>query len=163
MKYFSKNRDGFTLIEVIFVVSIVGVLTTLAVSSMQAMSLGQQRKTAAHEITSLLNQGRFLARGTSQQVTVLVTSVGTLTGGSVTATIGAPVNWSQSVNLGPNSQYPLLGLWDATPGIATFTLMPKGTISPSGFVLRVRDHEYSTNNQEVNINVSLLGDITVTP
>ena len=163
MKTISKNLDGFSLLEVLIVVAITAILVTLAVSSMQAMSLGQQRKAAASEISSLLNQGRFLARGTSNRVAVAVTTVGTSTGGSVIATIGAPVNWTESVTFGSNARYPNLGLWDATPGTATFTLMPKGTVSPGGFVLRVRDKEYSDNNQEVSINVSLLGDITVTP
>ncbi|MBN4054105.1 prepilin-type N-terminal cleavage/methylation domain-containing protein [Nitrospira defluvii] len=168
MKSIIKNRDGFSLLEIMLVVAITGILATLAVSSMQTMSLRQQKNAAADEIAALLNQGRFLARGSARQVTLTVNTVSAMPGGSIVATIGAPVNWSKSVNLGANSDYNIVGLWDANPGTSTFTILPKGfimpegAVSPAGFSLRVRDREYAENGQQVTITVGILGDVTVT-
>jgi len=120
------------------------------------------------EIAALLNQGRFLARGSARQVTLTVTTVSALPGGSIVATIGPPVNWSKSVNFGADSDYDIVGLWEASPETSTFTMMPKGTIipegavAPAGFTLTVRDREFTDNGQQVTITIGVLGDVTVT-
>src|SRR5437773_1681813 len=97
------DRAGFTLIEMIIVVFIIGILVTLAFINMRATTLHQQKNAAAGEIFALLSQARSMARSASVPATVTIAQVATAPGGSVVASIGAPVNWTQTVTLGLGS------------------------------------------------------------
>lgn len=161
MKLKIEKQSGYTLLEIMVVVALTGILATLAVSSMQRMSLRQQRNAASSDIVALLQQARFLARGTSIPATLTVNTVFTPPGGSITAAIGAPVNWTQSVTLGAGSNYVAEGIVGGE--IGPFTITPRGAVTPSAFTLTLRDKDFSISGEEVTINVGLLGDVTTTP
>jgi prepilin-type N-terminal cleavage/methylation domain-containing protein len=161
MKSPLTNRDGFTMIEVIVVVFIVGLLIVLAFTNMRTTSLHQQKNAAASEIFALLSQTRSMARSTSVPATVTVAPVATAPGGSIVASIGAPVNWTQTLKLGPGSNYNAVGLVGAAMG--PFTISPRGTVTPAAFSLNLQDKDFAANGEVVTIAVGLLGDITITP
>ena len=152
------KNDGFSLIELIVVIAMVGILTTLAVGTLQGVSVRQQKSAAAQEVQALLNQARSMARSTTVPATVTLTQVAAAPGGSVAATIGAPVNWSRTVSLG-SGRYKSVGLVGAA-GATTYTFSPRGIITPSGFTMTVKDT--TAGSQTVTVTVGLLGDITIT-
>lgn len=156
MKIRGVGCKGFTLIEIMIVVAMLGILATLAVSMLQGVFVRQQRSAAAQEIASLLNQARAMARSTAVPATVAVTPVGSPPGGSVTVTFGAPVNWSRTLSLGPGQDYNAVGIVGAAMG--PFTILPRGTVTPTGFNLSVQDRD----GQVATVAVGLLGDITIT-
>lgn len=161
MNHLIKNRFGFTLLEIMVVVAIMGVLTTLAVTSMRTVSLRHQKNAAASEIFGLLHQARSMARSSSLPATITVNNVATPPGGSIVAAIGAPVNWAQTLAFGPGSNYSAVGLVGVV--IGPYTLSPVGTVTPTAFSLKLRDRDFAMNGEEVMIAVSLLGDVTITP
>lgn len=161
MKQITHNKNGFSMIEVMLVVAIVGVMVTLAISSNLALSVQQQKKTASHEISALITQARFMARGTSTPATITLNTVSASPGGSVTASIGAPVNWTQTITLGNGGNHTAVGLVNVQTTAGPFSITPRGTLSPAGFTLTLQDKNYSENGEEVLIQVGLLGDITI--
>jgi len=160
------NQAGYSLIEVMVVTALVGVISTLGFASMKTLSLQQQKRMAATEISALLNQARFMARGTSMTATLTVTPVTTAPGGSLTASIGSPVDWTQTVNLGGSGNYNAAGLInsDVTPVI--YTITPRGMVldaasAPATITLKLQDRDYVLNADEVTVTVGLLGDVDV--
>ena len=156
MRHPCRKNGGFTLLEMMVVVVVVGILTTLAVDTLKGVSLRQQKSAAAQEIQALLNQARSMARSTAVPATVTLTQVATVPGGTVVAAIGAPVNWSRTLNLGPGSDYKSVGLVGVPQG--PFTFSPRGTVTPNGFTMNVQD----PTGQKVVVAVGLVGDITIT-
>lgn len=150
------KSEGFTLVEIMIVVAMIGILTALGVSTLQGVLERQQMGAAAQEIQALLNQARSMARSTAVPATVTLTQVAAAPGGSISATIGAPVNWSRTVNLGIGGGYNAVGLVGVALG--PFTFAPRGTVTPAGFNLSIQDRQ----GQAVAVSVGLLGDITVT-
>ena len=162
------NQDGYSLLEVMVVTALVGVIATLSVTSMQSLSLQRQKRMAASEMSALLNQARFMARGTSTLATITVTPVTAAPGGSLRATIGPPVNWTQSVNLGAGGNYNAAGLIAASATPATYTMTPRGmvldnTSTPATIMLKLQDRDFSINADEVTVTVGLLGDVGISP
>ena len=149
------------MIELLIVIAIMAVLIAIAVPSVRNWSLKNQKSAAASEMYSFLNLARTRAVTNSRPVTITLTTVAAAPGGSINANIGAPVNWNRSLNLG-SDHLNGVGLVSAVPA-GPFTISPRGTISPGGFVLRIRDLDYAVNNEEVVVTVGILGDITITP
>ena len=149
------KSEGFTLVEIMIVVAMVGILAAIGVTTLQGVLLKQQTSSAAQEIQSLLNQARSMARSTAVPATVTLVQVAAAPGGTISATIGAPVNWTRTVSLGPGTDYKAVGLVGVALG--PFTFAPRGTVTPAGFNLSVQDGK----GQAVAINVGLLGDIYV--
>jgi prepilin-type N-terminal cleavage/methylation domain-containing protein len=149
------KSEGFTLVEVMIVVAMVGILTAIGVAALQGVLLKQQTSSAAQEIQTLLNQARSMARSTAVPATVTLTQVAAAPGGTISATIGAPVNWTRTLNLGPGGDYKAVGLVGGALG--PFTFAPRGTVTPAGFNLSVQDKQ----GQAVAITVGLLGDIYI--
>jgi len=150
------KSEGFTLLEIMIALAMVSILTVLGVSTLRGLLLKQQASAAAQEIQSLLNQARSMARSTAVPATVTLTQVAAAPGGSISATIGAPVNWTRTVSLGPGNAYNAVGLIGVALG--PFTFAPRGTVTPAGFNLSLQDRQ----GQAVAISVGLLGDITIT-
>jgi len=160
------NQAGYSLLEIMVVTALVGVVSTLGLASMQSLSLQQQKRMAASEISALLNQARFMARGTSTTATITVTPVAEAPGGSVMASIGPPVNWTQSVNLGGTGNYNAAGLVDPNASAATYMMTPRGMVldgasAPSTITLTLQDRDYALNGDQVTVTVGLLGDVDV--
>jgi prepilin-type N-terminal cleavage/methylation domain-containing protein len=149
------KSEGFTLLEIMIVVAMVGILAAIGVTTLQGVLLKQQTSSAAQEIQSLLNQARSMARSTAVPATVTLVQVAAAPGGTISATIGAPVNWTRTVSLGPGTDYKAVGLVGVALG--PFTFAPRGTVTPAGFNLSVQDGK----GQAVAINVGLLGDIYI--
>ena len=156
MRNLSRQEHGFTLTEIMVVVGIVGLLTALAVSTLQGVLLRQQKSAAAQEIQALLNQARSMARSTALPATVTLAQVATPPGGSIVAAIGAPTNWTRTLTLGAGSNYNAVGLVGGALG--PFTFSPRGTVTPGAFTMNIQDR----NGQTVTVSVGLLGDITIT-
>jgi len=150
-----KNKKGFTLLEILIVIAVATILVTMAVSSLRTHSMTQEKNAAANAISSLIMQARIMARSTSMPVTLTINTVQSPPGGSITASIGAPVNWTQTVSLG-TGDYKAVGL--VGNPIGPFTISPRGTVSPGGFTLNIKDIETSDT---VTVTVGVLGDITV--
>lgn len=164
----NANQDGYSLVEVMVVTALVGVIAMLSVTSMQSLSLQQQKRMAASEMSALLNQARFMARGTSTLATITVAPVTAAPGGSLTATIGPPVNWTQGVNLGSGGNYNAAGLIGASTTPAVYTITPRGmmldsTSTPTTITLKLQDRDFSINGDEVIVTVGLLGDVEISP
>jgi len=72
----SRNAAGFTLIELIVVVAVIGIITVTGVPMFLSFMQAQQTKGAAQQVASLLNQARQLAisRNTAYRVDVDVTN-----------------------------------------------------------------------------------------
>ena len=155
MRALCSKHDGFTLVEIMVVLAMVGILTALAVSTLQGVLLRQQKDAAAQEIQALLNQARSMARSTAVPATVTLTQVAAAPGGSISATIGAPVNWSRTLSFGPGTGYTAVGLVGAALG--PFTFAARGNVTPGGFLLSVQDQK----GQTATVSVGLLGDITI--
>ena len=161
-----NDQCGYTLVEIMVAAALMGVLVTLSVTSMQTLSLQRQKRAAADELSALLNQARFMARGTSTSATVTVNTVAAAPGGSLVVAIGAPVNWSQTVAFG-SANYPSVGLIKPGGGTAAYTITPRGlvidavTLAPSTITLTLHDRDYSINGDEVTVSVGLLGDIEI--
>jgi type IV fimbrial biogenesis protein FimT len=66
-----RQRSGFTLIEVLMVITIVGVLLSIVVPRYGAITGGMNVHSAKQEIGSLLTQGRATAIQTDQTVLVV--------------------------------------------------------------------------------------------
>ena len=162
MKSPINDRAGFTMIEVMVVAFILAILIVIAFSNMRQMTLHQQKNAAAGEIFALLSQTRSMARSGSVPATVTIIPVAAAPGGSVVASIGAPVNWTQTVKLGQGTNYNTVGLVGAAP-IGPFTISPRGTITPGAFSLTLQDTNFASNGEIVTVAVGLLGDITITP
>ena len=157
MKTYKHNR-GFTLLEILIVIAIATILITMAVSSLRTHSLAQEKNAAANAISGLLMEARIMAQSTSMPVTITVNTVQSPPGGSIIASIGAPVNWSRTITLGPGGNYKATGL--VGNSIGPFTISPRGTVSPGGFTLNIKDTDTSDT---VTITVGVLGDITIGP
>ena len=156
MRGLCSKHDGFTLVEIMVVLSMGAILTALGVSTLQGVLLRQQKSAAALEIQALLNQARSMARSTAVPATVTLTPVAAAPGGSISATIGAPVNWSRTLRFGPGSDYTAVGLVGVA--IGPFTFAARGTVLPGGFILSVQD----SKGQAATVSVGVLGDITIT-
>lgn len=66
------NAPGFTLIELIVVIAVIGIITVTGVPTLVSFLQAQQTKGAARQVATLLNHARQLAisRSTSYQVLV---------------------------------------------------------------------------------------------
>ena len=155
-----RDEFGFSLLEIMVVMGIITILLTGAISLFRNVSMSQQTKAAASEMSSLLYQARSIARSTSVPAQITINNVDPAPGGSIQAQVGAPVNWSQTLAFGANTNYSSVGLIGGVMG--PFTITPRGTITPSSFTLSFRNVDFGTNNETINLNMGLLGDITVT-
>lgn len=149
-------QRGFTLVEVLFAVAVVGILMVIAVPQMRAWSVQHQRSAAASEIFALINQARSMAVNTSTSAVITVTTVGTPPGGNIVVQIGAPANWTKRLDLG-TGPYNAVGLITALPA-GTYTITPRGTVQPNGFTLTLQDQ----NSRQATVATGILGDVTVT-
>ena len=152
----AATQRGMTLIELVVVTAVIGTLMAIAVPSMRTWSIQHQRSAAASELFALINQARSMAVSTSTPATVTVVTVAGPPGGSVTVQIGAPANWTRTINLGGGS-YNAVGITAAAPA-GPYTITPRGTVQPNGFLLTLTDQ----NNQQATVATGLLGDVTVT-
>ena len=69
-----RRHAGFTLVEVILVVGIIGIITALATPMFLSYYQGAQLRVAAEEVVTFLNQGRQMAITQNGLICVHITS-----------------------------------------------------------------------------------------
>jgi prepilin-type N-terminal cleavage/methylation domain-containing protein len=69
-----RRQAGFTLIEIILVVAIIGIITALATPMFLSYYQGAQLRVAAEEVVTFLNQGRQMAITQNGLICVHITS-----------------------------------------------------------------------------------------
>ena len=93
----TKNQSGFTLLEIIVVVAIMGILAAIAIPSLNLWR--SQEKQVASDILGGLRQARSLAISTNQAVTATVDPDGhQLTINGITRELSANVGLETSTN-----------------------------------------------------------------
>lgn len=73
MKILRQSTSGFTIIELMVVVSVIGVLATFALSSFQSLTQSQQAKNASFELFTSLRLARSEAIKRNSNVTLTPT------------------------------------------------------------------------------------------
>ena len=69
-----KQQTGFTLIEIMLVVGIIGIITAIATPMFLSYYQGAQVRVAAEEVATFLNQGRQLAISQNSLICVHITT-----------------------------------------------------------------------------------------
>lgn len=73
MKTFRSSVDGFSLTELMIVISIVGILATIALPSFKSLTEGQRVKNASFELFTILSLARSEAIKRNSNVTITPT------------------------------------------------------------------------------------------
>ena len=147
------RQAGFTLVEIILVVAIVGIITALATPMFLSYYQGAQLRLAAEEVVTFLNQGRQMAITQNGLICVHITSTAmhyhlggcggaTWTGPGTDAAgnIAVPAGIALSTTADPIFNY--LG---GTTGGATYTIT------------------HSQSSTLVHVVVALSGRVSITP
>lgn len=69
-RFHQRRHNGFTLVELVLVILIVGVIAAIAMPRFAQASARQQLEAAARRVEADLNQARIRARAASRSVTV---------------------------------------------------------------------------------------------
>ena len=158
-----KKRRGFTLIELMVAMAVMVILMAIALPSMRAWLIQHQRGAAASEIFALLNQARSMAISNSQSALVTITTVAAPPGGNIVVVIppppAVPVIWTRTLNFGTGS-YWSIGLVAPPAAGTSFTITPRGTVIPNGFVMPLTLTFQDQNAGVATARVGVLGDVT---
>lgn len=71
MKVSARNQRGFTLIEILVIIAIIGILAAVAVNGTVSWMSGMELKATARDLFSALQSARIKAIKTNQDITVV--------------------------------------------------------------------------------------------
>jgi prepilin-type N-terminal cleavage/methylation domain-containing protein len=150
-----RRQAGFTLVEVLLAVAIIGIISAIATPMLLSYYQGAQVRVAAEQVTTFLNQGRQLAITQNGPVCVHI---------SQTAmhyhlgTCGAGATW-----IGPGTD--AAGNFPVPAGITLSPLNANvsfnylgGTIAPATLTIT-----HTASEQMANVVVALSGRVSITP
>ncbi len=155
-----KNA-GFTLIELIIVISMIGILTLIALPSFKQWQANAEYRKAAREVASALRlaKGRSITKNREYEVSInlatdvyLIREGGRATGSTSWTVISSGLDVPESVDLRGG---------DCTENTSTdFALQfnPNGTTETTGYNVCIMD---KSGNQRYVVSVNRMGRITM--
>jgi type IV fimbrial biogenesis protein FimT len=142
-----SNETGFTLIELIVTISIVGVLAALAIPSFTSTITSNRLTTATNQVVSALNLAR--SEAVKHGTTVIVTELNTNACTNPSATAQWEGGWDVYIDINGN------GSCDSKELIKSFPLLQ------SGYTLRSTNFTPSISYTQLGQNASGAGNFTI--
>ncbi len=150
MKKIMHKQSGFTLVEVMVVVAIVGIITSIAVAGYLSWKPGYVFRGAVSQVRGDLNRAKMRAVETRRQCRVVFTANGyTIEDGNRTMNSNAWTTWRTR----DFSDYPQISLSNIT-GNPVFS--PRGTASQQS----LRVNHPSAGSADIAVNIT--GRINIT-
>jgi prepilin-type N-terminal cleavage/methylation domain-containing protein len=150
-----RQQAGFTLMEIMLVVGIIGIITAIATPMFLSYYQGAQVRVAAEEVATFLNQGRQLAIAQNSLICVHITTtamhyhLGTCAAGATWTGPGTDASGNIAVpagiTLSPTNVEVIFNYLGGSPAGATYTI----THTPSA--------------KSLHVVVNLSGRVNITP
>lgn len=148
-----RRQAGFTLIEIILVVAIIGIIAALATPMFLSYYQGAQLRVAAEQVVTFLNQGRQMAitQNGAMCVHIAATSMHYHLGTCGGATwVGPGTNSAGDIALP-------VGITVATAPDVIFNYLGGSTVGTTYAIT------HTPSSKSVNVVVSLSGRVCITP
>ena len=150
-----RRQAGFTLLELMLVVAVIGIITALATPMFLSYYQGAQLRVAAEQVVTFLNQGRQMAITQNGLICVHIAPtamhyhLGTCNAGAIW--VGPGTNTAGDIAL------PLNITVAAAPNEVTFNYLGGSTAGTTYAIT------HTPSSKSVNVVVALSGRVCITP